>query len=460
MADRNFQNRTLFHGDNLDFLRGMNSGTVNLIATDPPFNKSRDFHATPDSLSAGARFIDRWSWDRDVHEDWVDAIKDDWPGVWQAIENGRVNHSGGMAAFLCWLGIRLIEMSRVLAEDGSLYLHIDHTAHAYAKALMDAIFGQRHFRNEIVWCYRGAGYPKTDFGRRHDTLLRYSKSNKYTFNLDDVREDYAPATVERFAHYIGNRRRTGNYGEQALHPMGKQPDDWWEIQPIAPSAKERYGFPTQKPLALYEKIIKASSNPGDMVLDPFCGCATTPIAAERLGREWVGMDIWDGAYKAVQERASNNRQLLVAIPPEIVYTTTPPERTDDSDDTPAVPDLPLLPKRVRERWERLSHAEMRDILAEAQTDGQGVVCAGCGIVLPVRYMQLDHREPRKDGGENVITNRILLCAPCNNTKRADLTLSGLLRNNRRDGYMASDDLASWAGNRARDAANRCRVEMR
>ena len=462
MPDRNFENRTLYHGDNLDFLRGMNSETVNLIATDPPFNKSRDFHATPDKLSAGARFVDRWHWDKDVHQDWVDAIKDDWPGVWQSIENGRVNHSPGMAAFLCWLGIRLIEMRRVLAWDGTIYLHIDHTAHAYAKALMDAIFDRRNFRNEIVWCYRGAGYPKTDFGRRHDTLLRYSKGNQYTFNLDDVREEYAEATVERFSHYIGNRRRSGDFGLQSLHPLGKPPDDWWEIQPIAPSAKERYGYPTQKPLALYEKIIKASSNEGDMVLDPFCGCATTPIASERLGRQWIGMDIWEGAYKAVQERASNSRQLLVDIPPEITLKTTPPQRTDESDDTQAVPDLRLRLQRVKERWERLSHAEIVEILTTAQTNGDGnkVICAGCGIQLPGRYMQLDHQLPRKDGGENVITNRILLCGPCNNTKRAELTLSGLIRDNKRAGYMADETMAELAATKARDAAQRCRTEMR
>ena len=107
MPERNFENRTLYHGDNLDFLKGINSGTVNLIATDPPFNKSKDFHATPDSLAAGASFTDRWRWDADVHQEWVDEIQDDYPGVWQAIENGRINHSEGMAAFLCWLGVRL-----------------------------------------------------------------------------------------------------------------------------------------------------------------------------------------------------------------------------------------------------------------------------------------------------------------------------------------------------------------
>ena len=472
MPERNFTNRTLYHGDNLDFMRGMNSGTVNLIATDPPFNKSRDFHATPDSLSSGARFIDRWRWEHDVHEEWVDAIKDDWPGVWQAIENGRVNHSAGMAAFLCWLGIRLIEMRRVLADDGSIYLHIDHTAHAYAKSLMDAIFGRRNFRNEIAWCYRGAGYPKKDFGRRHDTLLRYSKSDDYIFNLDDVRDEYAEATKERFNHYIGNRRRTGNYGLQTLHPLGRHPDDWWEIQPIAPSAKERTGFPTQKPLALYERIIKASSRPrddeypGDVVLDPFCGCATTPIAAERLGRQWVGMDIWDGAGDIIRKRMADagfdtDDGDAEHLPSgrTITVTKTPPTRTDDPDDGPTVPDLVLRPQRVRARWERLTHAEMRDILASAQANGSNVVCAGCGIELPLRFMELDHREPRRDGGENVITNRILLCGPCNRAKSAILTLSGLVRLNRNEGTLTNQELADLAASKARDAAERCRVEM-
>ena len=253
--------------------------------------------------------------------------------------------------------------------------------------------------------------------------------------LDDVRDEYAETTKERFAHYIGNRRRTGDYGLQTLHPLGRHPDDWWEVQPIAPSAKERTGFPTQKPLALYERIIRASSNEGDLVLDPFAGCATTPVAAERLGRHWVGMDIWDGAIAQVRRRMADSRQLLTDANPQVVYSTEPPERTDEVDET--VPDLVLRPQRVKSRWERLSHAEMRDILALAQASGDTVICAGCGIQLPVRYMELDHREPRKDGGENVITNRILLCGPRNRTKSANLTMSG----------------------KARDAADRCRVEM-
>ncbi|MDE2682523.1 MAG: DNA methyltransferase [Chloroflexota bacterium] len=237
-------------------------------------------------------------------------------------------------------------------------------------------------------------------------------------------------------------------------------DDFWGDIPRLTDGNERSGYPTQKPLALYERIILASSNPGDLVLDPFAGCATTPVAAERLGRQWVGMDIWDGAIDEVRRRMADSRQLLTDANPQIVYATIPPERTDGNDDGPEVPDLALRPQRQPEHWERLSHAEMRDILASAQANGDSVVCAGCGIQLPVRYMELDHREPRKDGGQNVITNRILLCGPCNGAKSANLTLSGLVRHNRRLGFEVDRGLAELAAIRARDAAQRCRDTIR
>lgn len=167
----NFRNRTLFHGDNLDYLRGMDSETVDLVATDPPFNKSKDFHATPDSLAKGAKFEDRWSWDKDVHPDWMDAIKDNWPKAHVLIEATRSVSGDDMAAYLCWLGVRVMECHRILKPTGSLYLHIDHTAHAYVKALLDAIFGRRNFQNEIVWHYGGAVRRKSDSG---GSTIRFS----------------------------------------------------------------------------------------------------------------------------------------------------------------------------------------------------------------------------------------------------------------------------------------------
>ena len=319
MVIPNFQNRTLFHGDNLEFLRGMDSETVDLVATDPPFNKSRDFHATPDSLAAGARFEDRWSWDKDVHPEWVDSIKDDWPRAHAVIESTRVAYGGDMAAFLAWLAVRLMECHRVLKSTGSLYLHIDHTAHAYVKALMDGIFGKDNFRNEIVWDYtfRLMDLPHF-FNRKHDTILFYSKTRASTFSMPKTewtREEIIKTRKQKIhlddngVEWIwmpGGKGHSKNKLNKITDIIqeGKAVSDVWTMPIISSSSKERSGYPTQKPLALYERIIKASSNPGDMVMDPFCGCATTPIAAERLGRQWVGMDIWDGAFDV------SNRLLL------------------------------------------------------------------------------------------------------------------------------------------------------
>ena len=323
LGTRNFESRTLFHGDNLPFLRGLNSGTVNLIATDPPFNKSKDFHATPDSLAAGATFHDRWSWRRDIHDDWVRSIMRDQPEVWQVIKTAKDVYGDDMGAFLCWLGVRLLEMHRVLADDGSIYLHIDHTAHAWVKCLMDAIFGKANFRNEIVWGYRGMPSTARRWQQKHDSLLFYTKSENYTFTV--LRSAPTDGSVRTFASAM-NRGYNLNRAKKMVTvfdwekyqaavdagtiPSDLQPKeftggrppmlDWWEDIRIlgGPKNKERTGYPTQKPLALYERIIKASSKPGDMVLDPFAGCATTCVAAERLGRQWIGMDIWKGIPQA------------------------------------------------------------------------------------------------------------------------------------------------------------------
>lgn len=140
MAEPNFKNRTLYHGDNLDFLRGMNSETVHLIATDPPFKKGRDFHATPGSLSEGAQFQDRWIWKEETHEPWFDELYQTHREVWYAITCAKQSYGSDMGAYLAFLSVRLLEMHRILRKDGSIYVHLDYTAYAYVKTLMDAIF--------------------------------------------------------------------------------------------------------------------------------------------------------------------------------------------------------------------------------------------------------------------------------------------------------------------------------
>ena len=429
-------NRTLFHADNLPVLRGIDTGTVDLIATDPPFNKNKDFHATPDSLASGARFADRWSWERDVHEEWVDQLYDDWRGVYEVVDAARHAAGDDMAAFICWLGVRVIEMHRVLKDTGSLYLHIDHTAHAWTKAMLDAVFGRKNFQNEIVWHYGGGGASKKRFARKHDTILFYTKSDKWTFNVDAVRVPHKWVD--------GQRRADGSERSD----KGKIPDDVIVMHSVMPWAGERTGYPTQKPIALYERIIKASSNEGDLVLDPFAGCATTPVAAERLGRQWVGIDIWEGAHGLVVQRLESEKRMFAAE--HVTYTTEPPERTDEGE--VAAPFLKIKLKRALEPWQRLSRTEIVERLIDVQSAGDVVVCAGCGRGLESPFMELDHIMPRADGGDNWITNRILLCRPCNGKKGAVLTLTGLVRQNKKEGWMRDAALAEIVASKARDYA--------
>ena len=434
----------------MKFLRAMNSESVHLIATDPPFNKGRDFHATPDSLASGASFQDRWSWDDDVHDEWVDRITDDFPKVMNVIEGSRNSYGDDMGAFLCFMAVRLVEMHRVLRGDGSIFLHCDPTASHNLKELMDAVFGRKQFRNEIVWCYTGPGSPRMrQFNRKHDIIFWYSKGEKWTFNRDEV----------RIPHKDPNQRPrkafdTGGAFEQeaieALRERGKVPETWWAQEPgnglciVARRKSENTGYPTQKPLALYERIIKASSSKGDIVLDPFAGCATTCIAAEKLGRQWVGIDIWNEVMNVVLDRlekeglkAPKHSRRKTALKQgflfadDLYFTSELPERTDDGEEA-----IPFLKTKLRvdePKGRTMSRAEMVEYLL----DQNGSICQGCNRSFDdPRYLELDHNTPRSDGGLNHISNRILLCGPCNRLKSNTFTLSGLQSENRKRGYMA------------------------
>ena len=429
-GEPNWANRTLFHHDNLAVLRGMNSESVDLIATDPPFNKSKDFHATPDSLAAGASFQDRWSWEKDVHEEWTDQITDDYPRLMEAIESARYAHSDGMGAFMCFMAVRLLEMRRVLKPTGSIYLHCDPTASHYLKACMDAIFGWRNFRNEIVWHYRKWSAGKYAFQRNHDVLLFYTMSKEVTFN--QLYMQRAASTKRRFGT---GRIISGAFDESGKRipsvtdgkSQGTRQDDVWKIGIIAPVAKERTGYPTQKPLALYERIIRASSNEGDIVLDPFAGCATTCVAAEKLQRQWVGIDIWAKVYDIVIERLKDTTGLFG----DVHFTDAPPARTDEGEQA-----APFLRPKVQ-MFEPAGPKMTRAAMYAHLLDQNGPICQGCDRTFnDPRYLELDHNTPRSDGGINHISNRILLCGPCNRLKSNTLTLSGLRRENGKRGYMA------------------------
>ena len=435
MTTPNFHNRTLYHGDNLEFLRGINSETIDLVATDPPFNKGHDFHATPDSLAAGARFHDRWSWEKDVEGEWIDQIKTDWPAVQEVID--AANHTWGedMGAFLCYMGVRLMEMHRLLKPTGSLYLHCDQTAGAYLKMMLDAIFGRHNFRNEVIWAYTGPGNVKRWFPRKHDTLLFYAKSDDATFNRDAVRVPYKEEsfTMGGSGSLTRGNRQSGDYtsGREEQLAKGKIVEDYWTDIPSLSVSSERVGYPTQKPVALYRRIIDASSNPGDFVLDPFCGCATTLIAAEQAGRQWIGIDLWDEALETVRARAESECANLFGG--DVLYSEAPPARTDDGEFV-----APPLRSKSKSRAVAPSGELMpRERMVAVLLDEQQGKCAGCDRRYDdPRIWHLDHKLPRSEGGHNGISNRVLLCPPCNQIKSNTLTLTGLRKHNNRHDLMA------------------------
>ena len=323
-------------------------------------------------------------------------------------------------------------MRRVLKSTGSIYLHCDPTASHYIKELMDAVFGRGNFCNEIVWCYKSGGAsPKRHFSKKHDLLYWYSKiPNKYTFNPQTEKsynrglKRYRFKGVEEFQDEIGWHTIVGM-------------KDYWNIDMVGRTSGERTGYPTQKPIALYERIIIASSNEGDIVLDPFAGCATTCVAAERLGRQWVGIDIWDKAHETVLERLRNEGMApdedtgyMLAFG-DVHYVSTPPKRTDDGDT--AAPFLRVRERVLEPEGRSMSRSEMYDLLISHQ----GIKCQGCDRKFDdPRYLELDHNTPRADGGINHISNRILLCGPCNRTKSHTYTLSGLRRQNKKNGWIA------------------------
>ena len=477
-SNANFVNRTLFHGDNLDFLKAINTATIDLIATDPPFNKGKDFYATtPEELKKEERkkvgYQDRWTWDEtDInHAEWVKKIKDYSVDVYHVIEGSRLSYGDDMGAFLCFMTPRLMEMKRVLKDTGSIYLHCDTTASHYLKMLMDAIFGKDNFQNEIIWHYTNRLMRSSSrFSKLHDSILYYTVSNKYTYN-PQYDENWTPSNTQRRRLEKGWEVRKGDliiydnekfnrenmdvsqfknvyYDAEASQPaIGNV----WEMPILNPMSKERKsakGYPTQKPIALYKRIIEASSNPGDVVLDPFCGCASTLLAAEKFKhdkkRQWLGIDIWEEAHELVISRLVKEGlmrdpegkvphgmlELIIPDDEKITYMKEPPNRTDDGKE--AAPSL-KVPIAKTTAFKALRNPEkIRKELIER--DGQ--TCQGCDRPFAdVRYLEIDHNMPRKDGGTNELNNLVLLCSPCNRKKSYKFTLSGLRNENKKDKHM-------------------------
>ena len=318
--------RAIYANDCLDILSDphvLPDESVDLIYLDPPFNSKSNYNLPfkgqykKDSKPVMA-FKDTWSWSENETEHLKqlkagsiqDQLLADIVEMSKKIFKERSNSAISTSAYLLNMAIRLKPMKRVLKNAGSIYLHCDPTASHYLKMLMDVIFGQENFRNEIIWCYRGGGVPKLDFSRKHDVIIRYSKSKNRKFNVDDVRIPYSEESAERLQYTARSFRGDKTYDNYEMNPKGKHPEDWWEIQPIMPSSKERLGYPTQKPRKLLERIIMASSNKGDVVLDPFCGCGTTAHAAEMLRRKWIGIDISQFSAGLIRNRILGHYKYL------------------------------------------------------------------------------------------------------------------------------------------------------
>jgi len=277
----------LFHGDNKDVLATLLElgfrCKINLIYIDPPFKSGADYVRKVELR--GLKNLGR--------------IEEDDAGILQQTMYFDIWNND---TYLQFMYERLLLMKELLSETGSIYVHLDwHVGH-YVKLLMDEVFGQESFRNEIVWWYRDpSGAIKNAFLHKHDIILFYVKSHeKSFFNLDKVRIPYKEGTLKQA------ETKTTSFGRVVkTHPLGRQPEDVWQISIINSQAKERTGFATQKPEALLERIIKASSNPNDIVLDCFIGSGTTARVAQKLGRRWIGCDINKGAIQLTSKRLQN-----------------------------------------------------------------------------------------------------------------------------------------------------------
>lgn len=272
------ENRLIL-GDNLAIMAALlpeYEGRINLIYIDPPFFTNRKF---PARIGRGE-----------------DSRK---PGEWQMAE-GYGDHWDDLDAYLDFLYQRLLLIHRLLAPEGTLYLHLDWHASAYARLLLDEIFGQDRLLNEIIWTYHGPSPIKSAFNRKHDTILSYTKSNKHTFNADAVREPYNENTLKTF-----KSSKKAGFGKVPNLKRGKVPEDWWYFPVVARLHNERTGYPTQKPEALLERIIKASSNEGDLVADFFSGSGTTALVAAKLGRQFIATDAtWRAAHTTLSRLAA------------------------------------------------------------------------------------------------------------------------------------------------------------
>ncbi|MCA2554566.1 MAG: restriction endonuclease [Microcystis sp. M04BS1] len=378
----------LYYGDNLEVLRKyIKDESIDLCYIDPPFNSKRNYNQIYNNLgkedqAQAQAFVDTWTWDNHANEA-LEEIQSNYQGKFtsQTIDliDGltKVLGKGSLLAYLVSITLRIVEVHRVLKSTGSFYLHCDPTASHYLKIVLDTIFCSQkgEFQNEIIWCYSIGGKSKNRFGKKHDVILFYTKSNKeHTFNQKGAtiprkqNSHMKVGTDSDGRQYQEKKDSQTNKVYRYYLDEGKIAEDYWtDIETLNREDRERLGYPTQKPEALLERIIKASSNKGDIILDAYCGCGTTIAVAERLERNWIGIDITYQSISLMLKRLEDSfgknvldKIELNGIPKDIesakALATKPDDRT----------------RKEFEKWAVLTYSNNRAVINDKKGADKGI----------------------------------------------------------------------------------------
>ena len=434
--------RDLYICDNLPVLRGLKTDSVDLVYLDPPFNSMKPYRAPIGTPAEGQMFDDTWRWD-ELDTAWLGEIDRRCPALARVIDAVEATRGEGDAAYTIMMGVRLIQLRRVLKPQGSIYLHCDDTAVHLLRMSMDAVFKKTAFKNQIVWRRYSSHNDTGKWGRVCDRILYYGGSKRawnpprLPLEQEAIERDYRyeDSTGRFTTSPLQARTLSGggySYEWRGIKDVWKFPKErleemdalgmiYWPPRGKVPrrkvyydveksgrvlsdlmddiprvSGKESTGWRTQKPLALLRRLIKASSHPGDVVLDPFCGCATTCVAAEIEERQWIGIDACKAAEKITKMTLSKN--------------------ISDWDDT-----LLSVYQKAPERVDvEITSAEAKNDCSAENIDrlygNQRGYCSGCGGHYRVKDFHVDHMIPRSEGGGDDLANLQLFCGHCNATK--------------------------------------------